>query len=94
MIGEILQREEAADLIRKRDDLFGDFALVVGIAAAFRDELIRFRQVRVLEEFARVRRAQFSTICLTARTPMRCPAGRGSARAAAQRPLPSMMTAM
>ena len=39
------------------------------------------------------RLAQPSTVCLTDLTPIRCPAGRGKARRAAQRPLPSMITA-
>ena len=40
------------------------------------------------------RRAHASTHMRTGLSPARCPAGRGRARAAAQRPLPSMVIAM
>ena len=52
VLREIVEREEAAFLVRERDETLGDFALVEGLATAFGNHLERLGEGRVLEHFA------------------------------------------
>src|SRR5262249_11052034 len=53
---EILEREQAALLLRKGDDIAGDRSLVKGVAAALRDGAVRLREAGIAEDLAGPRR--------------------------------------